>query len=172
MPAIIDVEASGFGSESYPIEVGVVLSSGSRFCRLIRPFDDWTHWDVSAENLHGISRQQIESWGVDGVDVCHALNRFIGQTKVYSDAWVVDHPWLLKLFYRAGIEMTFAISSLELIMREEQIYSWDEDKKFIQERSGLKRHRASTDACIIQETFKHNLLRHKKITKLKTSGHS
>ena len=29
-PIVIDVEASGFGKGSYPIEVGVVLPDGSR----------------------------------------------------------------------------------------------------------------------------------------------
>ena len=36
-----DVEASGFGSASYPIKVGVVTADGSRYCRLIKPFQDW-----------------------------------------------------------------------------------------------------------------------------------
>jgi hypothetical protein len=48
IPAIIDVEASGFGSLSYPIEVGVVDQTGIRFCSLIKPQNDWIHWDEQA----------------------------------------------------------------------------------------------------------------------------
>ena len=34
-PDIIDIEASGFGPDSYPIEIGVALSSGEKYCSLI-----------------------------------------------------------------------------------------------------------------------------------------
>tara|TARA_B100000809_G_scaffold12879_1_gene11818 strand:- start:1149 stop:1406 length:258 start_codon:yes stop_codon:yes gene_type:complete len=36
-PFIIDVEASGFGAESYPIEIGIALAEGSKYCALIIP---------------------------------------------------------------------------------------------------------------------------------------
>jgi hypothetical protein len=35
-PNIIDIEASGFGVDSYPIEVGIVLSTGQKYCALIK----------------------------------------------------------------------------------------------------------------------------------------
>ena len=41
-PLIIDVEASGFGATSYPIEVGVALDGRDNFCSLILPASDWT----------------------------------------------------------------------------------------------------------------------------------
>ena len=43
-PLIIDVEASGFGPLSYPIEVGLALSAGEKYCSLILPAADWTHY--------------------------------------------------------------------------------------------------------------------------------
>ena len=73
IPTIIDVEASGFSSHSYPIEVGVIRSDGARFCRLIRPYPQWSHWDKKAEALHGLSRDHLQKWGNDGRDVCLAL---------------------------------------------------------------------------------------------------
>ena len=42
-PFIMDIEASGFGPDSYPIEVGLALGDGSRFCSLIVPAEHWTH---------------------------------------------------------------------------------------------------------------------------------
>lgn len=36
-PIIIDAEASGFGTDSYPIEVGVALGDASRHCYLVSP---------------------------------------------------------------------------------------------------------------------------------------
>nr|WP_284219077.1 hypothetical protein [Agaribacter marinus] len=159
LPAIIDVEASGFGIHSFPIEIGVVLPNGSRFCRLIKPFDDWIHWDDSAEQIHGISQGVIQQRGINPIDVCHELNDFVGGQTLYSDAWVVDNPWLLKLFGKSKVNMAFRISSLELIMKESQFNTWDKDKAFIARRSGLKRHRASTDACIIQLTYERSMQR-------------
>jgi hypothetical protein len=37
VPAILDVEASGFGRGSYPVEVGYVLEDGVSQCMLVRP---------------------------------------------------------------------------------------------------------------------------------------
>ena len=48
-PTIIDVEASGFGPYSYPIEIGVALDNGDKYCTLILPAPAWTHWDEEAE---------------------------------------------------------------------------------------------------------------------------
>lgn len=42
-PLIIDLEASGFGRDSYPIEVGVALDYDRKFCSLIRPQPQWAH---------------------------------------------------------------------------------------------------------------------------------
>ena len=35
-PAVLDIEASGFGVGSYPIEVGFVLPDGQSYCSLLR----------------------------------------------------------------------------------------------------------------------------------------
>ena len=34
-PLIIDVEASGFGPTSYPIEIGLALDDGHKYCILV-----------------------------------------------------------------------------------------------------------------------------------------
>ena len=53
---VIDIEASGFGRHSYPIEIGYVRSDSESWCSLVRPADDWQHWDDQAERVHGIAR--------------------------------------------------------------------------------------------------------------------
>ncbi len=153
IPTIIDVEASGFGSHGYPIEVGVIRSDGARFCRLIKPFEHWHHWDKSAEALHGISREHLSEYGFDGHEVCVELNDFLANSTVYSDGWVVDHPWLIKLFAASGIDMTFSVRALEYVLNEYQMEHWMVVKNRIVARFNGKRHRASTDAEIIQQTF-------------------
>ncbi|WP_218310223.1 hypothetical protein [Alteromonas antoniana] len=152
-PTILDVEASGFGSNSYPIEIGVARSDGARFCRLIRPFSSWSHWDDSAEQLHGISRKLLAEYGADPVLVCRELNTFMGDRTAYSDGWVVDHPWLIKLFAEAGVRMTFRLSALEYVLNEYQMHSWHDVKQRIHIPECDARHRASVDAELIQKTF-------------------
>lgn len=153
IPSIIDVEASGFSSYSYPIEVGVIRGDGARFCRLIRPYPQWTHWDNSAEALHGLSRDHLHKWGNDGREVCLALNHFLANATVYSDGWVVDHPWLIKLYAAAEVKMSFHVRALEYVLKEAQMDIWMHTKKQVVSQFDGCRHRASTDAEIIQKTF-------------------
>ena len=156
-PFIIDVEASGFGSTSYPIEVGVALSNGKRFCTLILPAPDWTHWDKEAEQIHHVSRDVLQSYGKPVTEVADQLNDMFEGKILYSDGWVVDKPWLTTLFHAAGREMKFHVSPLEMILNEQQMEIWHETKNEVINQVNLKRHRASNDAVIIQETFKQTL---------------
>lgn len=153
-PSIIDIEASGFGSESYPIEVGVALNNGKRFCTLIVPAPDWTHWDENAEKLHKISRRLLETSGKPITEVADQLNEILAGTTLFSDGWVVDLPWLTTLFDAAGRPMKFSVSPLEMILTEKQMMVWHKTKEKIVQQFNLTRHRASNDAWIIQETFK------------------
>lgn len=152
-PNIMDVEASGFGSFSYPIEVGVVNSEGRKFCRLVKPQMDWLHWDKKAEALHGISRDLLLTNGVSIDVLCQELNEFLQYQIVYSDGWVVDQPWIIKLFDAANLNMAFQLSPLEMILKEPQMAVWHKTKERVSQNMQMPRHRASTDAALIQHTF-------------------
>jgi len=152
-PSIIDIEASGFGGESYPIEVGVVLGNGIKFCTLVLPIDGWEHWSEEAENVHHISREMLKEYGRPVTEVATFLNEILAGLTVYSDGWVVDKPWLTTLFYASGLEMKFNVSPLEMILSEAQMDVWHETKDKILLEENIQRHRASNDAYIIQKTF-------------------
>ena len=156
-PFIIDVEASGFGSTSYPIEVGVALDDGRKYCTLILPSPGWTHWDKDAEKVHGISRDLLHTYGMPVDQVADTLNELLDGVTLFTDGWVVDKPWLTTLFYAAGKPMSFDISPLEMILSEEQMAHWHATKDKIIEEMNLARHRASYDAWIIQETYRQTL---------------
>lgn len=156
-PLIIDIEASGFGPYSYPIEVGLALLDGKRYCTLVEPCKEWTHWDTEAQNLHGIERDILFKAGMPIHKVAHSLNELLKGQVVYSDGWVVDKPWTTKLFNQAGIARAFRVSPLELILSEEQMAIWHHTKDQITKSQNLKRHRASIDAYIIQLTYCHTL---------------
>ena len=153
IPTIIDIEASGFGSRSYPIEIGVVKTNGDRYCALIEPAPEWNHWSESAQAVHGISRRMIETRGRKPRDICLELNEFLGNTTAYSDAWTHDSPWLNRLFFAARVNASFRLSSIEIIATEEQLLLWDRAKKQLEKRLDIKRHRASGDAYLIQQTY-------------------
>lgn len=153
LPYIIDVEASGFGPQSYPIEVGVVLGGEKRYCRLIKPAAHWTYWCPEAEIQHQISRQLLEEKGSELHQVAVELNQLLADKIVYSDGWVVDQPWMIELFATAGVAMEFRISPLEMILSEPQMGVWSEAKLAVQKRLQLNRHRASNDALVIQQTY-------------------
>ncbi len=152
-PPIVDVEASGFGSNSYPIEIGIVLNTGQRFSYLIKPYTDWVHWDTEAEALHGISREQLDVEGRNPVEVACELNEVLFGQTLYSDAWVVDKPWIETLFNRAQIKRQFFVSPIEAITSEQQLEDWSYAKNRLTEEFGRKIHRALNDAMLIQETF-------------------
>ena len=150
---IIDIEASGFGPQGYPIEVGVALQPGKRFSSLVKPLPQWNDWDTDAANVHGITQQTLLAHGrpVDWVAV--KLNDLLRNCTVYTDAWVVDKPWLAMLFYAAGVAMEFDISPIERLLSDEQLANWDATKQQVLLDLPAQRHRASHDAWIIQETI-------------------
>lgn len=156
-PCILDVEASGFGSNSYPIEVGVALSSGERLSLLIRPEPQWTHWDPGAELVHGLTRELLMRSGKPIAEVANDFNDLLDGTTAYSDGWVVDKPWLNTLFHTARIAQRFSLSPIEQIMNEAQFEVWDSTKQAVIQELQMTRHRASSDAWIIQKTFERTL---------------
>lgn len=156
-PIILDIEASGFGSHSYPIEIGVILEDKSKYCSLIKPENNWVHWSEEAEKIHHINRNSLIKNGKSSLDVAKDLNEILNGKVIYSDGWVVDSSWLIRLFDAARLKMTFTLSSIEMILKEQQINRWDDMKNIVINELNLSRHRASNDAQIIQETFTRTL---------------
>ncbi len=156
-PIIIDVEASGFGGTSYPIEVGIALDDDTKYCSLIMPAPDWEHWDDDAEKVHRIARDILETYGKPLHQVAAELNELLDGKTLYSDGWVVDKPWLTTLFHRAQMTMKFSVSPLEMILSEKQMERWHDTRDKMLAEAKKHRHRASFDAWIIQETYKRTL---------------
>lgn len=152
LPTIIDVEASGFGRGSYPIEIGLAMTNGDTRCFLVRPADDWTHWDPAAEAVHGISRDTLLRHGHPPEEVAAALNELLRGQEVYSDAWGHDSSWIGKLFDAVGSHARFRILTLRSLLTDSQLTFWQQARHQLT-RQRAQRHRASTDANLIQQTF-------------------
>jgi hypothetical protein len=156
-PIIVDVEASGFGDTSYPIEVGVALDDDTKYCSLILPVPEWEHWDADAEKVHRIARDILETHGRPVREVAKRMNELLQGRTLYTDGWVVDSPWLTTLFHKAQVEMSFRVSPLEMILTEGQMERWHETKDRVLGEVQKHRHRASFDAWLVQETYRRTL---------------
>jgi len=153
-PIIIDIEASGFGRGSYPIEVGLVLPDGTPHCFLIAPHRNWTLWDEEAEKVHGITREILFSNGRSVSEIAWRLNELLRGKTIYSDAWSFDLSWIGKLYDAAHQEQTFRVGSLHDLLSQDQMANWDRTKDEVIREMALRRHRASGDARILQETYR------------------
>ncbi|MDN3922505.1 3'-5' exonuclease [Roseateles violae] len=150
LPAILDLEASGFGRGSYPIEVGFVDGQGRSFCSLIRPVADWQHWDERAQALHGISREALLAHGRPPEWIAAEMNaRLAGQT-VYCDGWGNDYPWLARMFDAAGMQPRFRLDDLRRLLSEDEAAGWHGLTEQMRRELKTERHRASSDARILQ----------------------
>lgn len=152
-PAVLDVEASGFGRNSYPIEIGFVLADGHSYCTLIRPESHWTHWDASAEAAHHIARALLLVRGRPVQEVARALNQQLHGLTVYSDGWANDYSWLGLLFDAADMHPTFKLDNLRALLTDAQADQWHTVKAEISRERGAQRHRASADARLLQLTL-------------------
>jgi hypothetical protein len=150
---VLDIEASGFGQDSYPIEVGFVLPDGESFCCLIRPAPGWTHWDAQAEQVHQISQQTVQVLGRDAREVARLLNDRLRGLTLYCDGWAHDYVWLNVLFEAAGMQPSFKLDNLRGLLSEREASDWADAKRQIASEMGLRRHRASSDAKLLQRTL-------------------
>jgi hypothetical protein len=152
-PAVLDIEASGFGRDSYPVEVGFVLADGSTYCTLIRPAPEWTHWDPEAERLHHIALRTIVEHGRDVVEVARQLNDRLRGLTLYCDGWAHDFTWLGVLFEAAGLQPSFKLDNLRALLTDQEAAHWSVVKTQVAREMRLQRHRASSDARILQSTL-------------------
>ena len=154
LPILLDIEASGFGRGSYPIEVGLARADGSTCAFLIQPLEEWTHWDPKAELLHGISRGRLHREGHPVIEVARWLNDELASAGIaYSDSWGYDNTWLSLLFHHAGMLPRFRLEALRRLLDESQLERWGAMKETIIRERGIQRHRAGEDARLLQLTY-------------------
>lgn len=153
LPTILDIEASGFGRGSYPIEIGFVLPDGRGWCTLVRPEPDWRHWDDGAQALHRIPRDLAQRHGRSAADVAHQLNdRLHGQT-AYCDGWAHDYAWLARLYDAAELVPSFRLEHLMRLLDDDERARFDAVKRELAADVSPARHRASSDARLLQRAL-------------------
>lgn len=146
----LDIEASDIHPDSYPIEIGILLPDGQSYCSLIKPPPQWSHWSDQAEAVHGISRREISEHGKSVAEVAQSLNDYLDGQTVYSDCWVLDHPWMIRLFQVAKLEPTFILSDVMYCLSEDEYHQLGSVKQALESELNLERHRATNDARVLQ----------------------
>lgn len=152
-PPIIDVEASGFGSASYPIEVGIALPDGQSYCALIAPAPEWRYWDAEAEKVHGVTRATLLALGRPAREVASDVNTLLHGQVVYCDSWYHDFTWLSRLFDAGDSAQAFQLEDIRSLLAQHEADAWLATKTRILQEMGLDRHRASNDARVLQATL-------------------
>ena len=151
--AVIDLEASGLGYGTYPIEVGVALirrldQPVLTWSMLIKPTADWLKfglWSSQSAAVHGILISELQESGRAATDVADWLNAtFATKTIVASDAPRHDQDWLDTLFRAADREQLFTLRHLEVLTSG---FSSDDLRQlaYLLKRSPVP-HRAGPDA--------------------------
>lgn len=147
---VIDIEATGFGRHSHPIEIGFVREDGLAWCSLIKPAMDWQHWDEGAAQVHGITRASLLQHGRPVTEVAQRLNRHLAGRTVYCDAWAHDYPWLALLFAAADLVPAFRLESVKTLLDDAGLAHLDTERQRAFAAMGIRRHRASGDAKALQ----------------------
>lgn len=153
--AFIDVEASGLGSHSWPVEIGWAIEAGAPTSWLVRPHASWSPdaWDPRAEALHGLSRERLDREGVDPRDIAARLNRELAACAVYSDAPDWDGFWLFRLFAAVGVRQQFAVHDFA---RLAPALAAEEGAALLAEANRLspRSHRAGDDVKHLQTLYR------------------
>lgn len=154
-PIIIDndIEASGFGSGSDPIGVGVIMDDRLKCHSLIQLRQDWTHWRTGAEKVHGISLEILLAHSRQTFEVANRLNEMLRRRTACSDGWVVARRWLGWLYAAASMRCEFTLSWLEMLHSEQKLSAWADAKRVLLEKNRDPRHSASFYALMVKETF-------------------
>jgi len=152
-PIIIDVESSGTGPGSYPVEIGLAMPDGKTHCFLIKPASQWLHWDKRNEQVHHISQATLVAAGKDVGTVALALNSILKGEVAFCEKWGMAITWMSLLYYTARVPQMFTIESLHSLARQPKINTWNALRQTITEEISPQRRRASTDALILQKTY-------------------
>jgi hypothetical protein len=103
LAVFLDFEASSLGRKGFPIEVAWVFETGEEEAHLIRPTEDWTEWDASAEAVHRITRELLEREGKPAVEVARRALEALSGHRLYASAPSWDGQWLSRLLRAGGL---------------------------------------------------------------------
>lgn len=162
LPIFIDVEASSFSGDSYPIEIAWNIDANIEN-HLLNPYfiKEWVDWDPASQAVHGLSRNYLSEHGKDPLSVAKRMNQVLSGQDVYSDAAEYDVHWIDQLFKATGLKRQFYIRDffsllpIEItngnFMSSSSILS--EYKIKARKRANVPAHRANHDVKYLIELY-------------------
>jgi hypothetical protein len=103
LAVFLDFEASSLGRKGFPIEVAWIFETGEENAHLIRPAEDWTEWDASAETVHRIPRDLLDREGKPAAEVARRALEVLSGHRLYASAPSWDGQWLSRLLRAGGL---------------------------------------------------------------------
>ena len=85
-----------------------------------------------------------------GAEVATELNQRLHGRAVYCDNWAHDYAWLARLFESADISPSFQLRHLRELLSENAAERFDDTREIVARNLQLRRHRASSDARVLQ----------------------
>lgn len=159
MPHMADIEASGLGPQSFPIEIAWSTKTGEIRSRLIRPEPDWHWWEPAAEQLHHISRHMLEMESLPPTVIAEEMNRELSGEILYFDGGDYDRRWLSLLFRAAGMRPGFKLGDFDQLLvlagRKTAANGVVAEALARRDLGNLPLHRAGNDVKLMQLTYVH-----------------
>lgn len=84
-PQFIAIDASSFEEWAHPVAIAWSLPDGQIKTTLIAPEDDWEDWDISLQDLHGITPDTLRQRGETTWSVIRELENDLENPYVFAD---------------------------------------------------------------------------------------
>lgn len=155
-PCIGDIEASGLGDRSYPIEVAWSSPDGVVHSWFVKPEHLWVYWDYEAEELHHIAYADLKQYGKPAREIAQMMNADLNGQVLYFDGGAFDRFWLDKLYEAADLKPSFTVGDFNELMAS--VGCNTADKRLAAEAETLRhigdrRHRAWADVEFLQTYY-------------------
>ncbi|QQR68376.1 MAG: hypothetical protein IPI58_05840 [Alphaproteobacteria bacterium] len=163
-PVFYDCEASGL--DGYVIEIGWAFVRPqqpqivSAAC-LVRPPAAWEiedSWDTNAEELHGLSLEQVRHQGLAVETIAARMNRELEGRELFSDS-PYDEAWARQIFEAADVEPAFVFRRMDADILLAQMVAargldLDRYRQAREQAEHARRHRAEADALLWAELWR------------------
>jgi hypothetical protein len=121
-PVFYDCEASS--SSGLPIEIGWAFANPATGkihseSRLVRPPPEWDLgpvWDLDAEKLHKITKEELYANGHTPIEIMNRMNKRLTYRQLYSDHPCDDRRWWFQI-YAASVAPAKAIGDTKAFVK-------------------------------------------------------
>lgn len=110
-PQFIAIDASSFEEWAHPVAIAWSLADGQIKTTLIAPDDDWDDWDISLQDLHGITPETLHQRGETAWSVIRELEQDLENSYIFADQAERVEELLEKLYESCNRDLNFEIGS-------------------------------------------------------------